>query len=803
MQTLFYNLLEVSIIVGIIIAVAALSLPLLGRHYGVKWRKLLWFVLAVRLIIPFNISLPNPPIQLLRTSKEVVHDGFRVYLDETETVITDNSGTSSSPSASPRKKDTLRVPLLLWIVILWALGAFIYLRNQYLNYRYFLKSCEDLDEWYTSEYTDVLKEVCASLGIRKPPVIYICNYVSTPLIIGYQKPRLLMPEKHYTMQEARLIFTHECTHYKGKDLWYKLLIILCTALHWFNPLVHYMKRLAFRDIELVCDQNTCLAMNKQERYAYCNVILRFAANKNSREIDTSTCFLGSKEIMKQRITNVFDTAKRKVGLIPLSFILAAMLVGGLLITCGEQIQKVLSPTANVSVQPVSDTEPSEKVVFLAKTGDIGELHIGETFTLSNYYITNSTKASTKLFIDEEQTLWLTLSDSIGSGYGFSPPYQEPLQIAKHVIHVDHNGREQFLYLTADGRLFDGPSSQPIGEDVAYARCGDTSIVVLKKDGSVWVKGTYENPSPVLPPAGAQYAPGDLDGTLSYPTLTKILDNCIYVSSGSNTAGAITKKGELYTWGDNLFGECGQGTGIPIMAKPQKAASNVKMVWFEKLELNTPWKEAVPIDTRIDSSLDYNNTFIEKTNGEILVCGKDVSEEYHIPLQGDEVSGRSEPTFFSTDFSPCEIKSMKIEEGNAFFKQLSFGMTEAQVQQQLAEHDILYTVDTYGETDSPEHVDYHIKGYVEITLRFNQYKQYAALIVGQGPAVDDDIRVNATTEALFSLYGPPLFRWSQSDSEFFSYKRDTYYRTFLTVNERIMYIIDSVTPYEQIFTDQIQ
>lgn len=46
---------------------------------------------------------------------------------------------------------------------------------------------------------------------------------------------------------------HELCHYKYGDLWYKLLMVAVCDLYWFNPVLRIMKRMAFFDVECVCD----------------------------------------------------------------------------------------------------------------------------------------------------------------------------------------------------------------------------------------------------------------------------------------------------------------------------------------------------------------------------------------------------------------------------------------------------------------------------------------------------------------------------------------------------------------------
>ena len=63
-ENLIQNLLQVSISMAVVLAVALLLLPLWQRRYSTRWRKVIWLVIAVRLLIPFSLQLPSAPVQL-------------------------------------------------------------------------------------------------------------------------------------------------------------------------------------------------------------------------------------------------------------------------------------------------------------------------------------------------------------------------------------------------------------------------------------------------------------------------------------------------------------------------------------------------------------------------------------------------------------------------------------------------------------------------------------------------------------------------------------------------------------------
>ena len=64
MSGIFFNIIEINLVVSAIFLVVFLLSGRLRRRYGAGWLKLVWFLLALRLLIPYNFSLPDARIHL-------------------------------------------------------------------------------------------------------------------------------------------------------------------------------------------------------------------------------------------------------------------------------------------------------------------------------------------------------------------------------------------------------------------------------------------------------------------------------------------------------------------------------------------------------------------------------------------------------------------------------------------------------------------------------------------------------------------------------------------------------------------
>lgn len=126
----------------------------------------------------------------------------------------------------------------------------------------------------------------------------------------------------------------------------KLVLLAANAMHWFNPVVYLMLRQADEDIELACDSAATDGLELPERAAYSRTLLA-AVQSSVRALPATTCFGGTVERLKRRITNVLG-AQKKRGLGVVALVLALTLTAGCAVSWGERAQKNDDPFADKS-----------------------------------------------------------------------------------------------------------------------------------------------------------------------------------------------------------------------------------------------------------------------------------------------------------------------------------------------------------------------------------------------------------------------------------------------------------------------
>ncbi|MBQ7915426.1 MAG: M56 family metallopeptidase [Firmicutes bacterium] len=353
--------LLLSLVCGILILLIATITKIFGNKLGRKWRYVLWLVLAIRMLIPVDISIPTPvfTVELPPIEESQViesEDRATVVRPQSGTTSVGNSVTTTTPGTTPSPAPSPTTPSVTtpsvvepelswdWSMILsrawntlpwiwlagallsaaWFLGGYWYQRRTMLRWSYASQS-QELWESFNHFY--------AHLAIAQPVELRICKRIASPMMMGLLKPVLLMPERNYGERELEYIFRHELLHIQRRDIWAKSLVILVRILHWFNPTVVLMSQEISEDIEILCDGQVVRDMDDSQRREYNQVLLQHLAHRREETMAFSTCFGSRMQKMKDRFVQVSRSGKLKKGYIITVILLVMVLVGSLLMSC--------------------------------------------------------------------------------------------------------------------------------------------------------------------------------------------------------------------------------------------------------------------------------------------------------------------------------------------------------------------------------------------------------------------------------------------------------------------------------------
>ena len=347
METFLLNLLKTSLLGSLAILAMLVLKPLWRERYRAKTRCWLWLALAVFLLLPIDFSVKNAPVQaeppkdytlFVGTDKTAIQSTDNLFGDMAE-----KSGQSPAqvrdtiiqrPVTNPEQKTTRYIPVTTILFYGYLAGAAAFLLYQGVSYALFRRT---VHRWkrdvFRADYAAMLSDTARDLGVSAPEMI-VCEAISTPAVTGLLRPRLLLPHERYDVQELRYILRHELCHLKRRDMLLKLVLLAANAMHWFNPVVYLMLRQADEDIELACDSAATDDLDRAERAAYSRTLLA-AVQSSVRALPATTCFGGTVERLKRRITNVLG-AQKKRGLGVVALVLALTLTAGCAVSWGNK-----------------------------------------------------------------------------------------------------------------------------------------------------------------------------------------------------------------------------------------------------------------------------------------------------------------------------------------------------------------------------------------------------------------------------------------------------------------------------------
>ena len=347
METFLLNLLKTSLLGSLAILAMLVLKPLWRERYRAKTRCWLWLALAAFLLLPVDFSVKNAPVQAAPPKDYTLFVGT----DKTAIQSTDNlfgdmaekSGQSPAavrdtiiqrPVTNPEQKTTRYIPVTTILFYGYLAGAAAFLLYQGVSYALFRRTVR---RWKRdvarADYAAMLSDTARDLGVSAPEMI-VCEAIFTPAVTGLLRPRLLLPHERYDVQELRYILRHELCHLKRRDMLLKLVLLAANAMHWFNPVVYLMLRQADEDIELACDSAATDGLELPERAAYSRTLLA-AVQSSVRALPATTCFGGTVERLKRRITNVLG-AQKKRGLGVVALVLALTLTAGCAVSWGNK-----------------------------------------------------------------------------------------------------------------------------------------------------------------------------------------------------------------------------------------------------------------------------------------------------------------------------------------------------------------------------------------------------------------------------------------------------------------------------------
>lgn len=331
-EKLLNNLMQIGLTVSLAALVPLILRRLMKKRYPARMVCVVWAILALRLLIPVQLTLPQAPVQVMpRTSYVVQSDqtAFRqAGLPVAQNPARWVTGTQAQTLSAADTGTVKTVDITDILLTLWLAGVISCILWQGIGYYRLIRSLKGKSRSVErADLHTILQEQCADLVIDREIPLRVSAAADCPMLAGFIHPTLYLPDERISRTDAAFIFRHELTHYKHGDLWLKLLLLAARCLHWFNSLVHLIARFAQEDIEAACDDAVVRGHDGAYRRAYGETILRSAIAQAQKRKALVSCFGDDKKTLMRRFEGLFDKSVKKRGVALV--VMIALLVGSL------------------------------------------------------------------------------------------------------------------------------------------------------------------------------------------------------------------------------------------------------------------------------------------------------------------------------------------------------------------------------------------------------------------------------------------------------------------------------------------
>ena len=163
-----------------------------------------------------------------------------------------------------------------WLLIIWMLGI-VLMMLRVLHGQFRLRRwLNDSDKPTDASWEIAIKECTHMLGLKKAPVIRTKKGLASPVVSGLIHPVILVPEHAglWRGETRKMALLHEMGHIARKDLWVRMAAEIACAVHWYNPLVWWMRSKLLTQCEYACDARVIESGANPRAYirALCDVV---------------------------------------------------------------------------------------------------------------------------------------------------------------------------------------------------------------------------------------------------------------------------------------------------------------------------------------------------------------------------------------------------------------------------------------------------------------------------------------------------------------------------------------------------
>ena len=257
--------------------------PLYKNKFSKRWQYYIWIVVALRFLLPFTPD--TTIIGSLFEKFDTTAITNEIPTTPNVPVPADTGNSKAEPIQTNREITTaaMREPVNKYVCLffIWSALALVLFVRKVTVYQGFIQYIKAGNKEVSDiKILNLLSDCEEKLNI-KTRVELSCNpLIASPMLIGFFRPRIILPAHEWEDKELSYIFVHELIHYKQRDMFYKWLIQIVVCVHWFNPFVYLLEKEVNKSCELSCDEKVISVLDDKARREYGDTLISFLKSNN-------------------------------------------------------------------------------------------------------------------------------------------------------------------------------------------------------------------------------------------------------------------------------------------------------------------------------------------------------------------------------------------------------------------------------------------------------------------------------------------------------------------------------------------
>ena len=288
--------------------------PLYKNRFSKRWQYYIWIVVALRFLLPFT-----PDTTIVGSLFEKFDTAAITNEIPTSPNVPVPAGTGNNkaePIQTNREITTaaMREPFNKYVCLffIWSALALVLFVRKVTVYQGFIQYIKAGNKEVSDiKILNLLSDCEEKLKI-KTRVELSCNpLLASPMLIGFFRPRIILPVGEWEDKELSYIFVHELIHYKQRDMFYKWLIQIVVCVHWFNPFVYLLEKEVNKSCELSCDEKVIAVLDDKRKREYGDTLISFLKSNNLYKSSLASVTLTEgAEQLKERLGAIMKFRKK-------------------------------------------------------------------------------------------------------------------------------------------------------------------------------------------------------------------------------------------------------------------------------------------------------------------------------------------------------------------------------------------------------------------------------------------------------------------------------------------------------------